>query len=175
MHPALLRIPLARIPFVRSRLVSTEAAEEGSTASKPVRTVLVRGGRLVEEMTPIATFLGVVVSLGAVGVFYSSRLTALEERLTGSASKLEERMAGVIKEVDAKVSGAKDEVDAKVAGAKDEVKAIMAGTTSKLEERVAGIEKAADLKVRSLTPRARWCIIAFLTTLPFPPPQYKTK
>ena len=153
MRSGLLRIPLAlsvvrSFPvLVRSRPVSTEAAAENSTASKPVRMVVVRGDRLVEEMTPIATFLGVVASIGAVGAYYSSRLAALEER-----------MAGVMKEVDAKVSGMKEtiekEVNAKVSGTKEtiekEVNAKMAGTKETIDAKIAGFEKAVDIKVSFL-------------------------
>ena len=120
----------------------------------------VRGDRLVEEMTPIAKFLGVVASIGAVGAYYSSRLAALEER-----------MVGVMKEVDAKVSCAKDEVKATMAGTAAKLEERVAGTTAKLEERVAGIEKAADLKVRPLSmPRKASNVLPLLTPAHPPPP-----
>jgi hypothetical protein len=131
----------------------------------------VRGDRLVEEMTPIATFLGVVASIGAVGAYYSSRLAALEER-----------MVGVMKEVDAKVSGAKDEVKAtmagtaskleeRVAGTASKLEERVAGSASKLEERVAGIEKAADLKVRPspCLEKPQIYALPLLTRAPFSP------
>ena len=127
---------LARAP---SRLVSTEAAAEGSIGSKSSRLAASRGDRLVKEMTPIATFLGIVVTVGAVGAYYSSRLSALEERVAGSEKMLKSDLLGIIKEVDAKNTGTKDAVDAKIAGSE-----------KTLQERVAGIEKAADLKVRFL-------------------------
>jgi hypothetical protein len=147
MLPVLSRSS-ARAP---SRLVSTEAAMEGSTASKPSRLAASRGDRLVKEMTPIATFLGIVVIIGAIGAYYSSRLTALEERMAG----LKET---ITKEVDAKNTGTMDAVDAKIAGFKE----------------------AADLKVRfQSAPDPRSRVHARSTPLthpPSPPPlQYKTK
>ena len=152
----------ARAP---SRLVSTEAAAEGSTASKPGRVAISRGDRLVKEMTPVATFLGIVVTIGAIGAYYSSRLAALEERMMGAAGKLEERVAGSEKTL-----------KSDMAGLKETIKSDMAGTASTLQERVAGIEKAADLKVRSRSApdlRARSNPLAHPPT---PPPlQYKTK
>ena len=176
MRSGLLRIPLAlSVPvrsfpvLVRSRPVSTEAAAENSTASKPVRMVVVRGDRLVEEMTPIATFLGVVASIGAVGAYYSSRLAALEERMVGVMKEVDAKvsgakdevkadMAGVMKEVDAKVSGMKEtiekEVNAKVSGTKEtiekEVNAKMAGMKETIDAKIAGFEKAVDIKVSFL-------------------------
>jgi hypothetical protein len=138
----------ARAP---SRLVSTEAAAEGSTASKPGRVAISRGDRLVKEMTPVATFLGIVVTIGAIGAYYSSRLAALEERMMGTAGKLEERVAGIIKEVDAKNMGTKDAV------------------TKEVDAKIAGFKEAADLKVRFLL-RARARSIDPLAHMPSPPP-----
>ena len=138
----------ARAP---SRLVSTEAAAEGSIAPKPGRVAISRGDRLVKEMTPVATFLGIVVTIGAIGAYYSSRLAALEERMAGTASTLKSDLLGIIKEVDAKNTGTKDavtkEVDAKIAGSEKAV-----------AKEIAGFKEAADLKVRSRStpdPRSR--------------------
>ena len=137
----------ARAP---SRLVSTEAAVEGSIASKSSRLAASRGDLLVKEMTPIATFLGIVVTIGAIGAYYSSRLAALEERMAG----LKET---ITKEVDAKNTGTKDAVDAKIAGFKE----------------------AADLKVRSRSAPNPCSRVHALSTLSLtsPPPhlQYKPK
>ena len=102
--------------------MSTEAVAEGSTASKPGRVAISRGERLV--------ILGIVVSIGAIGAYFSSRLAALEERMMGTAGRLEERMSGIIKEVDAKNTGTKDAV------------------TKEVEAKIAGFRETADLKVR---------------------------
>ena len=110
-----------------SRLVSTEAAVEGSTASKPSRLAASRGDRLVKEMTPIATFLGIVVTIGAVGAYYSSCTSALEERMIGVMKEVEAKNAGVVKEVEAK----------------------NAGSEKAVAKAIAGFKEAADLKVRS--------------------------
>ena len=139
-----------------SRLVSTEAAAEGSTASKPGS----RGERLVKEMTPVATFLGIVVTIGAIGAYYSSRLAALEERMMGTAGKLEERVAGSEKTLQERVAGIMKEVDAKNTGSEKAVDA-----------KIIGFEKAADLKVRLRSARATTHTIVSLTLarLPLPP------
>ena len=132
---------LARAP---SRLMSTEAAAEGSIASKSSRVAMSRGDRLVKEMTPVATFLGIVVTIGAIGAYYSSRLAALEERMAG----LKEMITTT---VDAKNTGTKDAVDAKIVGFKE----------------------AADLKVRfpsALDVRSRARAPDPLAHLPPPPP-----
>jgi hypothetical protein len=144
---------LARTP---SRLVSTEAVAGGSTASKPGRVAISRGDRLVKEMTPVATFLGIVVTVGAIGAYYSSRLAALEERIAGTAGKLEERVSGIIKEVDAKNTGTKDAV------------------TKEVDAKIAGFKEAADLKVRSRSApdplsRVHALPTLSLTCLPLPP------
>ena len=138
---------------VRARVVSTEAVE-GSKASKPGRVAISRGDRLVKEMTPVATFLGIVVTIGAIGAYYSSRLAALEERMAGTASTLKSDLVGILKEVDAKNTGTKDAVDAKIVGFKE----------------------AADLKVRSRSAPGLRARSTPLAHLPSPPPlQYKTK
>ena len=93
-------------------------------------TQMSRSEALVKEMSPIANFLVIVTTIGAIGTYFASRLSKLEERVAGTAlmleervegtaGKLEERMMGVVKEVDAKVAGIVKEVDAKVAGAKE--------------------------------------------------------
>jgi len=148
--PVLVRaLPVLSRSSVRapSRLVSTEAAAEGSTAPKSSRLAASRGDRLVKEMTPIATFLGIVVTVGAVGAYYSSRLSALEERVAGAEKTLKSDLLGIIKEVDAKNTGTKDAVDAKIVGFKE----------------------AADLKVRFLL-RACARSIDSLAHMPSPPP-----
>ena len=146
----------ARAP---SRLVSTEAAVEGSIASKSSRLAASRGDLLVKEMTPIATFLGIVVTIGAIGAYYSSRLAALEERMAGTASTLKSDMAGlketITKEVDAKNTGTMDAVDAKIAGFKE----------------------AADLKVRFQSapdPRSRVHVLPTLSLTRIPLPTCST-
>ena len=166
----------ARAP---SRLVSTEAAAEGSTASKPGRVATSRGDRLVKEMTPVATFLGIVVTIGAIGAYYSSRLAALEERMMGSVStlksdmagtagRLEERVAGAEKSLQERVTGILKEVDAKNTGSEKAVDAKIAGSEKTLQERVAGIEKAADLVRFLLRTRLRALPTHSLTCLPSP-------
>jgi hypothetical protein len=139
----------ARAP---SRLVSTEAAAEGSVASKSSRVATSRGERLVKEMTPIATFLGIVVTIGAVGAYYSSRLTALEERITG----LKETITKV---VDAKNTGIKDAVDAKNAGSEKVV-----------DEKIKAFKEAADHKVRPRSARGLRARSTPLAHMPSPPP-----
>ena len=147
----------ARVP---SRLVSTEAAAEGSIGS----TSASRGDRLVKEMTPIATFLGIVVTIGAVGAYYSSRLSALEER-----------MIGVVKEVDAKIAGSEKAVEAKIAGSEKAVEAKIARSEKAVDAKIAGFKEAADLKVRFLM-LARARTIDLHSHAPPPPHlQYKTK
>jgi hypothetical protein len=153
--PVLVRSS-ARAP---SRLVSTEAAAEGSTAPKPIRAVVARSTNFIKEMTPTATFLGILASLTSVGILFYSRITKLEadmlgvaatlkSDMAGTAGKLEERVAGIIKEVDAKNTGTKDAVDAKIIGFKE----------------------AADLKVRSRSaPGLRARPTLSLTRLPLPP------
>ena len=98
-----LRRTLASLPLLSrsSRFVSTETLEVKATQMS-------RSEALVKEMSPIANFLVIVTTIGAIGTYFASRL-----------SKLEERMMGVVKEVDAKVAGIVKEVDAKVAGAKE--------------------------------------------------------
>ena len=152
-----------------SRLVSTEAAAAGSIASKSSRVAMSRGDRLVKEMTPIATFLGIVVTVGAVGAYFSSRLSALEERVAGSEKTLKSDMAGSVGKLEERVSGIMKEVDAKNAGTKDAVDA-----------KLVGFKEAADLKVRSrsasdLRSRVQALPTPSLTCLPLPPLQYKTK
>lgn len=129
----------ARAP---SRLVSTEAAVEGSIASNSSRLAASRGDLLVKEMTPIATFLGIVVTIGAIGAYYSSRLAALEERMAG----LKEM---ITKEVDAKNTGTKEAV------------------TKEVDAKIAGFKEAADLKVRFLLGVAH--LTLSLTHQPLPP------
>ena len=129
----------ARAP---SRLVSTEAAVEGSIGSKSSRLAASRGDRLVKEMTPIATFLGIVVTVGAVGAYYSSRLSALEERVAGSEKTMKSEMAGTASTLKSDLLGIIKEVDAKNTGTKEAV-------TKEVDAKIAGFEKAADLKVRS--------------------------
>jgi hypothetical protein len=126
----------ARAP---SRLVSTGAVAEGSTAPKPIRAGVARSTSFIKEMTPTATFLGILVSLTSVGVLFYSRITKLEADMMGTVATLKSDMAGVVKEVDATMKGTEKAVDAKIAGSE-----------KTLQERVAGIEKAADLKVRFL-------------------------
>jgi hypothetical protein len=104
-----------------------------------------------------STSLGIVVTIGAVGAYYSSRLSALEER-----------MIGIMKEVDAKNVGSEKAVDAKIAGSEKVVDA-----------KIIGIEKAADLKVRSRSAGLSARTHARLLFLTHPPPhphsQYKIK
>ena len=157
VFPVLLSCSSARAP-TPSRHASTAAAVEGSNASKPIRQAASRGDRLVKEMTPIATFLGIVVTIGAVGAYYSSRLSALEEC-----------MIGILKEVDAKNLGSEKAVDAKIAGSEKVVDA-----------KIIGIEKAADLKVRSrsapgLSARTHARLLFRTHPPPHPHSQYKTK
>ena len=148
-----------------SSSAAAAAAAESASAAKPARPVASRGDRLVKEMTPVATFLGIVATVGAIGAYYSSRLSALEERMTGTASKLEERMTGTASKLEERVAGTAAALKSDMAGTAAALKSDMAGlretidastkgTTSKLEERVAGIEKAADLKVRPPYERA---------------------
>ena len=156
-----------------SRHASTEAAVEGSTASKPVRVAISRGDRLMKELTPLATFLGIVLTVGAVGAYYSSRLAALEERMTGTSQKLEERMAGTAQKLEERMAGVVKEVDATMKGAEKavtkEVDAKIAGSEKAVAKEIAGFREAADLKVR--LPRARACAcdrLPSLTRLPIP-------
>jgi hypothetical protein len=152
----------ARAP---SRLVSTEAAAEGSIGSKSSRLAASRGDRLVKEMTPIATFLGIVVTVGAVGAYYSSRLSALEERVAGSEKTLKSDLLGVVKEVDATMKGSEKAVDAKIAGSEKAV-----------AKEIAGFKEAADLKVRSRSAPGLPARSNPIVHPPTPPPlQYKTK
>jgi len=157
-------LPVLSRSYVRapSRLVSTEAAAEGSTAPKPIRAVVARSMNFIKEMMPTATFLGILVSLTSIGVLFYSRITKLEADMMGVAGKLEERIAGlketITKEVDAKNTGTKDAVDAKNAGSEKVVDA-----------KIIAFEKAADLKVRFLL-RARARSIYPLAHMPYPPP-----
>jgi hypothetical protein len=80
---------------------------------------LSRSEALVKEMSPIANFLVIVTTIGAVGAFFTSRLAKLEERVTGLLKEVDAKVVGIVKEVDAKVAGVVKEVDAKVAGAKE--------------------------------------------------------
>jgi len=80
---------------------------------------LSRSEALVKEMSPIANFLVIVTTIGAVGAFFTSRLEKLEERVTGLLKEVDAKVVGIVKEVDAKVAGVVKEVDAKVAGAKE--------------------------------------------------------
>ena len=157
----------ARAP---SRLVSTEAAVEGSIASKSSRLAASRGDLLVKEMTPIATFLGIVVTIGAIGAYYSSRLTALEERMAGTASALEERMAGTASTLKSDMAGIIKEVDAKNTGTKDAV-------TKEVDAKIAGFKEAADLKVRFQSapdPRSRVHVLPTLSLSRLPLPTCST-
>jgi hypothetical protein len=133
---------LARAP---SRFVSTEAGAEGRSRFHGTA----RSTNFIKEMTPTATFLGILVALTSVGVLFYSRITKLEADMIGVAAtlksdmagtvgKLEERMLGIIKEVDAKNTGIKEAVDAKIIGFKE----------------------AADLKVRSSCPSSRARLLA---------------
>ena len=110
------------------RFVST------STLGSPLP--LSRSESLVKEMSPIANFLAIVTTIGAIGAFFLSRL-----------EKLEERVAGLLKEVDAKVVGVTTALDAKVAGVTTAVDAKMAGVTTALDAMVAGVATAVDAKV----------------------------
>ena len=101
----------ARAP---SRLVSTEPAAEGSTAQKPIRAVVARSTNFIKEMTPTATFLGILVSLTSVGVLFYSRITKLEADMMGLAGKLEERMAGTASTLQERVAGIEKAADLKV-------------------------------------------------------------
>ena len=157
----------ARAP---SRLVSTEAAVEGSIASKSSRLAASRGDLLVKEMTPIATFLGIVVTIGAIGAYYSSRLAALEERMAGTASTLKSDMAGTASALEERMAGLKEtitkEVDAKNTGTKDAVDA-----------KIAGFKEAADLKVRFQSapdPRSRVHVLPTLSLSRLPLPTCST-
>ena len=170
----------ARAP---SRLVSTEAAVEGSIASKSSRLAASRGDLLVKEMTPIATFLGIVVTIGAIGAYYSSRLTALEERMAGTASALEERMAGTASTLKSDMAGTASALEERMAGLKEtitkEVDAKNTGTKDAVDAKIAGFKEAADLKVRFQSapdPRSRVHVLPTLS-LTSPPPhlQYKPK
>jgi hypothetical protein len=150
----------ARAP---SRLVSTEAAAEGSIAPKPIRAVVARSTNFIKEMTPTATFLGILVSLTSVGVLFYSRITKLEADMMGVAGKLEERVAGSEKTLKSDLLGIIKEVDAKNTGTKDAVDA-----------KIIGFKEAADLKVRSRSapdPRSRVHTLPTLslTCLPLPP------
>ena len=93
------------------RFVST------STLGSPLP--LSRSESLVKEMSPIANFLAIVTTIGAIGAFFLSRLEKLEERVAGLLKEVDAKVAGVVKEVDAKVAGVVKEVDAKVAGVKE--------------------------------------------------------
>jgi hypothetical protein len=136
-----------------SRLVSTGAAAEGSTASKPGREAISRGDRLVKEMTPVATFLGIVVTIGAIGAYYSSRLAALEERMAGTAGKLEERMAGTAGKLEERMAGTAGKLEERVAGLMEtitkEVDAKNAGSEKVVDAKIVAFKEAADLRVRS--------------------------
>ena len=151
----------ARAP---SRLVSTEAAVEGSIASNSSRLAASRGDLLVKEMTPIATFLGIVVTIGAIGAYYSSRLAALEERMAGTASTLKSDMTGTASTLKSDMAGLKEtitkEVDAKNTGTKEAV-------TKEVDAKIAGFKEAADLKVRFLLGVAH--LTLSLTHQPLPP------
>ena len=116
------------------RFVST------STLGSPLP--LSRSESLVKEMSPIANFLAIVTTIGAIGAFFLSRL-----------EKLEERVAGLLKEVDAKVAGVTTAVDAKVAGVVKEVDAKVAGVVKEVDAKVAGVKEAADKTVRQLMHR----------------------
>jgi hypothetical protein len=69
----------ARAP---SRLVSTEAAAEGSTAPKS------QLAGYVDAMMPFATFIGLVTAVGGIGTLFHSRMTNLEAEMAGSAATL---------------------------------------------------------------------------------------
>ena len=157
----------ARAP---SRLVSTEAAVEGSIASKSSRLAASRGDLLVKEMTPIATFLGIVVTIGAIGAYYSSRLAALEERMAGTASTLKSDMAGTASALEERMAGIIKEVDAKNTGTKDAV-------TKEVDAKIAGFKEAADLKVRFQSapdPRSRVHVLPTLSLTRIPLPTCST-
>ena len=144
----------ARAP---SRLVSTEAAAEGSTAPKPIRAVVARSTNFIKEMTPTATFLGILVSLTSFGVLFYSRITKLEADMMGVAATLKSDMAGVVKEVDATMKGTEKAV------------------TKEVDAKIAGFEKAADLKVRFLLRACARAIYPLTHPPPFPNLQYKAK
>jgi hypothetical protein len=157
----------ARAP---SRLESTEAAVEGSIASKSSRLAASRGDLLVKEMTPIATFLGIVVTIGAIGAYYSSRLAALEERMAGTASTLKSDMAGTASALEERMAGIIKEVDAKNTGTKDAV-------TKEVDAKIAGFKEAADLKVRFQSapdPRSRVHVLPTLSLTRIPLPTCST-
>ena len=60
------------------------------------------------------------MTIGAVGAYYSSRLSALEERIIGVVKEVDATMKGtekaVTKELDAKIAGSEKAVDAKIIG-----------------------------------------------------------
>jgi hypothetical protein len=155
---------LARAP---SRLVSTEAAAEGSTAPKSPLA------GYVDAMMPFATFIGLVTAVGGIGTLFHSRMTKLEADMAGTAGKLEERVAGAEKSLQERVTGILKEVDAKNTGTKDavtkEVDAKNAGSEKVVDAKIIAFEKAADLKVRFLL-RARARSIYPLAHMPDPPP-----
>ena len=88
------------------------------------------------------------MTIGAVGAYYSSRLSALEERVAGSEKTLKSDVAGAVGKLEERVSGIMKEVDAKNTGTKDAVDA-----------KIVGLKEAADLKVRfqSAPTRVRAC------------------
>ena len=168
----------ARAP---SRLVSTEAAVEGSIASKSSRLAASRGDLLVKEMTPIATFLGIVVTIGAIGAYYSSRLAALEERMAGTASALEERMVGTTSALKSDMAGTASALEERMAGIIKEVDAKNTGTkdavTKEVDAKIAGFKEAADLKVRFQSapdPRSRMHVLPTLSLTRIPLPTCST-
>jgi hypothetical protein len=142
--------------------VSTEAAAGGSTAPKPSRVVVARSTNFIKEMTPAATFLGILVSLTSVGVLFYSRITKLEADMMGVAATLKSDMAGTAGKLEERVSGIIKEVDAKNTGTKDAV-------TKEVDAKINGFKEAADLKVRLLL-RARARSIDPLPHAPPPSP-----
>ena len=163
------------------RFVST------STLGSPLP--LSRSESLVKEMSPIANFLAIVTTIGAIGAFFLSRLEKLEERVAGLLKEVDAKVAGVTTAVDAKVAGVTTAVDAKVAGVVKEVDAKVAGVVKEVDAKVAGVKEAADKTVRQLMHRplarppthlrslsARSPPSAFFTLSPFlavRPPQVK--
>ena len=158
------------------RFVST------STLGSPLP--LSRSESLVKEMSPIASFLAIVTTIGAIGAFFLSRLEKLEERVAGLLKEVDAKVVGVTTALDAKVAGVTTAVDAKVAGVVKEVDAKVAGVVKEVDAKVAGVKEAADKTVRQLMhrplARPRTCArsppSAFFSLSPFlavRPPQVK--
>ena len=164
--PVLVRSS-ARAP---SRLVSTEAAAEGSTAPKPIRAVVARSTNFIKEMTPTATFLGILASLTSVGILFYSRITKLEADMLGVAATLKSDMAGTAGKLEERVAGSEKTLQERVAGILKEVDAKNTGTKDAVDAKIIGFKEAADLKVRSRSaPGLRARPTLSLTRLPLPP------